>query len=243
MAAKIRIILVEPREGGNVGAVARAMKNFALDDLWVVGEVPPLQPVAEWWASGAGDLLKKIQRAASLEDALADVQLSVATTSSRGRVVEAPLTPRHVRELAEGLGGGKRLAIVFGREDRGLTADEAAICSHIAIVPTNPEFPTMNLAQSVAVFAYEASLSSAATPVAASRDLAPHALLERLHERAASLLLEVGFLHENNPERIYNELRNIVARASLDRREAEILLGITKQVEWKLRSTPERERR
>lgn len=238
MSGRIRIVLVEPREGGNVGAVARVMKNFGLDDLWIIGELPSLHPVAEWWASGAYDLVEQAKKVASLELALADCVVTVATSSARGRLFAAPVNPARVREQVEALAPDQTLAIVFGREDRGLTSEETALCQATAVVPTSASFPTMNLAQSVTVFAYECFGRSDHS--VQTRDLAPNELVERLHDRAAALLLEVGFLHENNPERIYAEVRSVVARASLDRREAEIALGVLKQIEWKLRQKDER---
>src|ERR1051325_11370377 len=94
----------------------------------------------------------------------------------------------------------------------------------------------MNLAQTVCVFCYE--LSSNERPVA-PRDRAPAELVERLHERARALLLDVGFLQENNPDRIYDDLRAIAGRADLDEREITILLGMVRQTEWALRSSHE----
>ena len=91
----------------------------------------------------------------------------------------------------------------------------------------------MNLAQSLCVFAYELS---SIEPSPAARELPDAAAIERVHQRARELLLEVGFLHENNPDRIYGDLRAMVARADLDAREATIVLGIIRQIEWKLRS-------
>lgn len=237
MSGAIRVVLVEPREGGNVGAVARVMKNFGLDDLWIVGEVPPLQPVATWWASGADDLIESARRVESLELALADCVVTVATSSARGRVFAEPVTPARVRGEVEALAPHQTLAIVFGREDRGLTAEETALCQLTAVIPTSAAFPTMNLAQSVTVFAYECF--GRREHEVSPRDLAPNEMLERIHDRAAALLLETGFLHENNPARIYAELRRVIGRASLDRREAEIVLGVIKQIEWKLRRTDE----
>ena len=87
------------------------------------------------------------------------------------------------------------------------------------------------LPQSVCVFCYELSAVERADEV---RERAPAALVERLHGRAAALLLEVGFLQENNPDRIYDDLRAMAGRADLDAREAAILLGIIRQIEWKL---------
>lgn len=225
----LRIVLVEPRESGNVGAVARAMKNFGFGDLWIVGEHPELLPVAGWWASGADDLLANARFASTLGEAIADAHVTVATTSMRGRTTPVSFSPKSLAEKFASLGDAQVLALVFGREDSGLTREELALCQHTAAIPANDRFPTMNLAQSACVFCYE--LSSIA-PRGESRELPDAATLERLHQRARELLLEVGFLHENNPDRIYDDLRAIVARAELDAREATIVLGIIRQIEW-----------
>jgi len=229
----IRIVLVEPREAGNVGAAARVMKNFGLEELWIAGEHPPLNPLAGWWASGADDVVERARRVPTLFDALGDAHVTVATTSLRGRSSAAGLGPFDVAQLNASLRADQTLALVFGREDSGLTSEEVALCQHTAAIPTNPRFPTMNLAQAVGSFCFAAS---AITPSPRERTLPTAELLERMHERIRSLLLEVGFLNENNPDRIYDELRAIVARADLDEREAVILMGIVRQMEWALRN-------
>jgi TrmH family RNA methyltransferase len=229
--AKLRIVLVEPKEAGNVGAAARVMKNFGFDALWIVGEHPQLLPVSSWWASGADDLLAATRFAPALLDAIGDAHLTVATTSSRGRTTPATFTPRTLGERFASLDEDQTLAVVFGREDSGLTREELVLCQHTAVIPTNAAFPTMNLAQSVGVFCYE--LSSIA-PAPAARQLATAELVERMHERAQALLLDVGFLHANNPARIYDDLRAAAARADLDEREATILLGMIRQIDWAL---------
>lgn len=229
--ANLRIVLVEPREAGNVGAVARVMKNFGFDDLWIVGDHPQLLPVAGWWASGADDLLVRAHFADTLQEALADTHLTVATTSMRGRTTPADFTPRQLGAELSSLAVDQTLALVFGREDSGLTRDELALCQRSAFIPTSENFPTMNLAQAAGVFCFSLSAIDRAS---GSRELAPAALVERLHERFEALLLEVGFLHANNPARIYDEFRAILGRAGLDERETTILLGMLRQIEWKL---------
>jgi tRNA/rRNA methyltransferase len=228
----LRIVLVEPREAGNVGAAARVMKNFGFADLWIVGEHPDLHPLAWWWASGADDVVANAHFAPTLHHAVADAHVTIATTSARARTTPVDLTPAGLAEVYASLDASQTMALVFGREDSGLTREELVQCQRTAVIPTDPAFPTMNLAQSVGVFCYE--LSSLVRG-AASRQLAPAALIERLHERAEALLLEVGFLQANNPDRIYDDLRAIAARADLDEREATIALGIISQVEWALR--------
>jgi tRNA/rRNA methyltransferase len=232
MPRTLRIVLVEPREAGNVGAVARVMKNFGFGELWIVGEHPELLPTAGWWASGADDVLAAARFTPELGAAIADAHATVATTSSRGRTTPVDFTPQTLAGLFTSLAEGQTLALVFGREDSGLTRDELVQCQRTASIPTNDAFPTMNLAQSAGVFCY--ALSTIA-PAPQARDRAPAALVERMHERAEGLLLEAGFLHENNPARIYDELRAIVGRADPDEREVTILLGILRQLEWALR--------
>jgi TrmH family RNA methyltransferase len=227
----LRVVLVEPREAGNVGAAARVMKNFGFSDLWIVGEHPKLHPLAGWWASGADDVVERARFAPTLHHAIADAHVTIATTSSRERTTPVDLNPVEVGQLFGSLTGSQTLALVFGREDKGLTREEVVQCQRTAVIPTDPAFPTMNLAQSIGVFSYELSTTSRA---AADRELAPAARIERLHERVQALLVEVGFLHGNNPYRVYDDLRAISARADLDGREATILLGIIRQIEWKL---------
>lgn len=230
---KLRVVLVEPQEAGNVGAAARAMLNFGFDELWIAGSHPQLLPVSSWWASGADEILERVRLVPTLADAIGDAHVTVATTSMRGRTTPVTFTPPTLAEKFASLQDQQTLALVFGREDSGLTREELALCQHTVSIPTNERFPTMNLAQSICVFCYELS---SITPKPSSRDLPEAAALERIHQRAKELLLSIGFLHENNPDRIYDELRAIVARAELDEREATIVLGMLRQFDWALKN-------
>jgi TrmH family RNA methyltransferase len=126
----VRFILVEPHEAGNVGAAARAMKNFDFRDLWIVGSRPQVtRDAAEWWAKGGADVVQSARHVATLQEALADTHLSIATTAVRGRHVFEQLTPYEVAHLAEDtLGAQHTLALVFGREEWGLAGSEIAMC-------------------------------------------------------------------------------------------------------------------
>jgi TrmH family RNA methyltransferase len=230
----LRIVLVEPREAGNIGAAARVMKNFGFDELWIVGRHPELLPVSSWWASGADDLLEAARFAPTLLEAVGDAHLTVATTSMRGRTTPVSFTARTLAQRFASLGDEQTLALVFGREDHGLTREELMLCQHTAAVPTNDRSPVMNLAQSVGVFCYE--LSSIA-PAPIGRELPDAAAIERLHQHARQVLTEIGFLWEHNPDHVYDDLRNLVARADLDARETKIVLGIIRQIAWKIRSS------
>lgn len=232
---KLRIVLVEPHEAGNVGAAARAMKNFGFTDLWIAGTRPQrLDNVSEWWAKGATDVLESARRVDTLAEALADVHLSVATTAVRARHVFEQLTPWDLATLAsETLGEEHTLAIVFGREEYGLSGNEIAMCQRTASIPTSPEHPTMNLAQSVAVFCYE--LSGAPAPSPTERDPAPGELLQALNTRARKLFEDVRFFDDRMPDRMCAELQALAGRAGLSTREASMLLSFVAHVEKALR--------
>jgi len=210
------------------------MLNFGFNELWIVGEHPQLLPTAGWWASGADEILAAARFAPTLHEAVADAHLTVATTSMRGRTSPVSFTARTLGARYATLTDTQTMALVFGREDHGLTREELLLCQHTAAIPTNGRSPVMNLAQSAGVFCYELS---DITPAPAGRDLPDAAAIERLHQHARALLLSVGFLWQENPDHIYDDLRNMVARADLDAREAKIVLGIIRQIEWKIRAS------
>jgi tRNA/rRNA methyltransferase len=237
---KVRIVLVEPRESGNVGATARVMKNFGFTDLVIVGEREKhdLDEKSVWWAAGADDVVQSARRVDSLEAALADCHLSIATTAVRARNVHEQLTPSDVARLgAETLGDPHRLAIVFGRETWGLTGQEIALCQRTASIPTWPEFPTMNLAQSVCVFCYELGRGLRPASEPRDRDPAPGDLLHALEKHARELLAEVGFFGDKSPDRMFSELQALAGRAGLTTREASLLLQFVRQTQGRLRGT------
>ena len=233
----MRIVLVEPLEAGNVGAAARAMKNFGFTDLWIVGSKSErVDKVSEWWAVGAIDVVENATRVDTLEEALADCHLTVATTAVRGRQVYDSLTPAEVARLAEEhLGEEHRIAIVFGREKWGLTGREVMLCQRTASIPTWPEFPTMNLAMSVAVFCYE--LGKGLRPAAAPREPAAHQLVNELTKQTRALLTEIDYFGDKSPDRMCAELQAMAGRAALTTREASLLLAMVRKISGHSRRT------
>jgi tRNA/rRNA methyltransferase len=228
-AMRVRIVLVEPREAGNVGAAARAMKNFGYTDLWITGARPQREDdVSAWWAVGAIDVVENATRVATLDEALVDCHLTVATTAAaRDRKVYDQLEPAGVARLAEEtLGDEHRLAIVFGRETFGLSAAEILLCQRTASIPTWPEFPTMNLAMSVGIFCYE--LGKGLRPAASEPDPVPHQLVRELNQQTRELLDRIDFWQEKSPDRLCAELQAMAARAKLTTREASVLLALVR---------------
>lgn len=236
----VRIVLVEPREAGNVGAAARAMKNFGYDDLVIAGPRPQrMDTISEWWAKGAEELVRSARHVDTLEEALADCHLTVATTAVKDRHVAEQLTPAETASLASSLLGAEhRLAVVFGREERGLSGREVALCQRTASIPTSPAFPTMNVAQSVAIFCYE--LGQRLRPAPIPRDLPSGELLQNLHSRAQRLMDEVGFFGDKSAQRMCAELKALAGRAGLTTREASLILSFINHVEKALRNREER---
>ena len=155
-AKDIRIVLVEPSHPGNIGGAARAMKTMGLEDLAIVNPLRFPDPQAVWRAAGAVDVVDNARVYGGVEDAIADCGWVVGT-SARSRRVPWPVAT--VGEFAERLVredlGGKPVAILFGREDRGLTNDELECCNLHVMIPANPEYPSLNLAMAVQVVCYE----------------------------------------------------------------------------------------
>lgn len=230
----VRIVLVEPHEAGNVGAAARAMKNFGFTDLWIVGgKKERVDDVSAWWAVGAIDVVESATRVPTLAEALADCHLTVATTAVRARQVYEELTPVDVaRVAAEQLGDEHRLAIVFGRETFGLSGAEVALCQRTASIPTWPEFATMNLAQSVAIFCYE--LGKGLRPAPQTKEPAPHQIVRELNGTTRNLLEEIGYFGDRNPARMCAELQSIAGRSALSTREASLLLAMVRLIRKRL---------
>jgi tRNA/rRNA methyltransferase len=227
----VAIILVEPQSPGNVGMVCRAMKNMGLGALRLVNPCQIDHPDAAKFAVSAKDLLEKAEIFPSLAEALADMPLSVATTRRHGKYRQEIDTPAEIaaRIRADGV---NRAALVFGREDSGLTTDEVALCRWQATIPTADEYGSLNLAQAVLIFCYELFKSGDIPLFGQERSLATGSELETLYGHMERSLLRIGFLNPQNPAHLMRTLRRIYARAELDQREVSVLRGLMSQIDW-----------
>ena len=226
------VILNAPQLAENIGAVARAMANFGLEDLRLVRPRDGWPQERAWAsASGAEWPLEHARVFTTLAEAAADLQLLYATTA-RPRELRLPvLTPR---EAAAGLhaasSAGQPVGLLFGGERAGLESDDIAICQAIITVPIDPKFRSLNLAQSVAVTAYEWRMAVLDRPPAAFRgeaEPAAQAALQGLYGHLEAELETSGFFHppEKTPGMIRN-LRAILARARLSDQEVSTLRGV-----------------
>jgi len=228
----VTIVLVEPQSPGNVGMVCRAMKNMGLSELRLVNPCDTKHLDALKFAVSARDLLEGAQIFSSLRDALFDCPFSVATTRRHGKYRQEIFTPD---EIAEKVGEAQRVgrvALVFGREDNGLTTDEVALCRWQATILTAGDFGSLNLAQAVLIFAYELFRKTGEIFPRYGRVPASTGELETLYDHMERALLHIGFLNPQNPDHIMRSLRRIFARSELDSREVAVLRGMMAQVDW-----------
>ena len=230
--SNISIVLVEPQNPGNVGMVCRAMKNMGLTGLRLVNPCRTDHPEALKFAVAARDLLEGAVTFPTLKEALADCPFSVATTRRHGKYRQEIFTPEEIAGKIGAAKGTGRVALVFGREDSGLTTDEVALCRWQATIPTAGDFGSLNLAQAVLVFAYELFRDEGETIPRLERVPARGGELEILYEHMEQTLLRIGFLNPQNPDHIMRTLRRIFARAELDPREVSVLRGMMAQIDW-----------
>lgn len=231
-ADRIAIVLVEPQNPGNIGMVCRAMKNFGLRDLRLVNPCQVLHPEAQKFAVSAKELLGSARVFGSLRDAVADTELTIATTRRHGKYRQEILTPEAAALRLKGHLAANRAAIVFGREDSGLTTDEVALCRWHATIPTGDEYGSLNLAQAVLIFCYELFTGLMWADFTQGRTLATAEENEAMYGELEGVLLKIGFLNPQNPAHIMRSLRRMFARAELDSREVSILHGMVAQIDW-----------
>jgi len=228
----VAIVLVEPQNPGNVGMVCRAMKNMGLSDLRLVKPCQMDHPEALKFAVAARDLLESATHFATLREALSDCPFSIATTRRHGKYRQEIFTPEEIAAKIRSAEGGGGVALVFGREDSGLTTDEVALCRWHATIPTAGDFGSLNLAQAVLICAYQLFRGAGGAVHRQERTPAPADDLETLYDHMERSLLHIGFLNPQNPGHIMRSLRRIFARAELDSREVAVLRGMMAQIDW-----------
>jgi len=236
---RLRVVLVDPGEPGNVGSSARAMANMGLRRLVLVprrvGAERLLGGEARRLACGGAEILEGARAARDLPTALEGTSFAVAATA-RPR---ARLPVRGLEDLPGVLlpllARGEEAALVFGPEDRGLSNQELDLCQSVVTVPTDPEHSSLNLAQAVLVFCYEigrAVRRDAAPAGPGPSDPAPAEEREAMYRQMEEVLLRIGYLNPVAPHHILGDLRRVVDRARPTSREISLLRGIWSQMDW-----------
>lgn len=232
---RVIVVLNEPQDPVNIGAVVRAMKNMGLNRLHLVrpGGFDPYR--VQGVAHTGIDVIQSAGCFERLEDALAGVGLVIGTTARGRRVRRNYLRPRDAGpEILEVAHSGADVALLFGREDRGLSNDDLDLCGRIVVIPTDPDHSSLNLAQAVLVVAYEIFLAAeSAPPFKQPRRSAARAgreEMERLFTEVESSLHAIDFFKAHKVTPIMRTVREVVARANLDERETALFKAMAYEV-------------
>ena len=225
-----RIVLVEPIFSGNVGSVARVMKNFDFGELVLINPCE-LDTPARVMAVHAYDIIENARIEFSFEDAVKGSNMVVGLTGLPGKTDKEHMripayTPKHLKEKLTGKSGV--ISLIFGREDHGLLNEELEMCDIIVNIPTSPAYPSMNLSHAVAVVLYE--LSDIRT---GKVHLAEHFDLELLYKHIEDVLFDIEY-KEYKEDKTKLMLRRILGRAELTGREVQTLRGVLRRIQWKM---------
>ncbi len=232
----VYFVLVEPREPGNVGAAARAIKNMGFRNISLVKPPSLVNSEARWFARNAHDVLDSAGIFATIGDAISDktvvVGASRRTGRKRGIFIHAELGAGRLFEIAS----ANKVAILFGREDKGLYNDEIAECGFLMTIPSSKDQPSLNLAHAVLIIAYELSKAEHRAEAVAFPRLVNHKELAPLFERAEEALTQLGYIRQSDKDlrkKIMQNLKHFMGRAGLTDWELKMFHGICSRIEKK----------
>ena len=262
----VRIVMVNTTLPANIGSALRAMKTMGLSKLVLVAPKTYPHPDIDALAAGATDLIEQIEIVETLADAIKDCHL-VYGTSARSRTIPWPLLdarPAAEKSISAVVNDQQDVAIVFGREDRGLTNEELAMANYHVTIPVNTDYGVLNVAQAIQVICYEMRMAPLAA-VESGRDetatmpvtdtesmqwdapLVTHEQMEQFYPHIEKMLAEIEFLDPKNPRLLPLRLRRLFGRIQLDRMEYHLLRGIFSRVQalnngtWKKSNTDQTE--
>jgi tRNA (cytidine32/uridine32-2'-O)-methyltransferase len=231
--SKIRMVLVNTTHPGNIGGAARAIKNMGLTELYLVQPREYPAPRAVWRAAGARDILTNVKVVESLDEAIAGCGLVVGTSARERRIPWPLINPRECGEKIWSEAASHDVALLFGREDRGLTNSELQKCHYHVHIPSNPDYSSLNLATAVQVLAYEVRMASlqdenGVLPSMHEWDqpLATADELELFHHHLAETMATLKFYDPDNPKQLLTRMRRLFNRTRMDKMEVSMLRGL-----------------
>ena len=262
----VRIVMVNTTLPANIGSALRAMKTMGLSKLVLVAPKTYPHPDIDALAAGATDLIVQIEIVETLADAIKDCHL-VFGTSARSRTIPWPLLdarPAAEKSISAVVNDQQDVAVVFGREDRGLTNEELAMANYHVTIPVNTDYGVLNVAQAIQVICYEMRMATLAAvksgedeaatmPVTDTESmqwdepLVTHEQMEQFYPHIEKMLAEIEFLDPKNPRLLPLRLRRLFGRIQLDRMEYHLLRGIFSRVQalnngtWKKSNTDQTE--
>jgi TrmH family RNA methyltransferase len=234
----VYFILVEPKEAGNVGASARAIKNMGFRNLSLVNPPSLINSEARWFARNAHDVLESAEIFNTIKDAVSDKAIVVGasrrTGRKRGIFVHAEQGAKRLQEIAD----TNKIGILFGREDRGLYNDEIEECGFLMTIPSSKMQPSLNLAHAVLIIAYELSKAEHSTEVTVPLPkLVTHKDLAPLFEKIEKTLTALGYIRQSDKDlrrKIIQNLKHFIGRAGLTDWELKMFQGICSRIEKKI---------
>lgn len=262
----VRIVMVNTTLPANIGSALRAMKTMGLSKLVLVAPKTYPHPDIDALAAGATDLIEQIEIVETLADAIKDCHL-VFGTSARSRTIPWPLLdarPAAEKSISAVVNDQQDVAVVFGREDRGLTNEELAMANYHVTIPVNTDYGVLNVAQAIQVICYEMRMATLAAVESAEDEaatmpvtdtesmqwdepLVTHDQMEQFYPHIEKMLAEIEFLDPKNPRLLPLRLRRLFGRIQLDRMEYHLLRGIFSRVQalnngtWKKSNTDQTE--
>ncbi len=237
LPATVRVVLAWPDENRNIGSVCRAMKTMGLTELAVVpgGRCYDDNEVAVT-AVHAADVYHSATFHETVQEAVADCSLAVAYTRRQGKYRKhASRTPEAIATRIASLSGGTA-ALVFGNEEHGLTTEQTDACHLACRIPTSPDYPSLNLSQAVQIACYEVFRAAMTAPPEGFTPV-PAQTIDELAEEANAIVAQVGFsgAHDRDTSRLF--VRDLLARAALNPREARRLFRLFRKVRYGMRSS------
>ena len=222
----IIFILTEPAVPENIGAAARAIKTMGFSELRLVNTKAHLKKEAKWLAHGSNDILEKASVYTNLHDSLHDIDFKIATTAKKRSVKFDYYTPEQANSIIESKNSSiKKIAIIFGREESGLTNEELSLCDIAVTIPLKTPYPSINLAQSVMIMAY--TLSNCELKTNKSDNNTNNYVF--LKQKTEELL---GFIGINKDENLYGR---VMERLSLTKNEdINVLLSVIGRLNKKI---------
>ncbi|MBV05811.1 MAG: tRNA (cytosine(32)/uridine(32)-2'-O)-methyltransferase TrmJ [Gammaproteobacteria bacterium] len=239
-ADSIKIVLVGTTHPGNIGAAARAIKTMGLRHLDLVCPKEFPSDEAIYRSKAAKDILEKASIHETLFESVKDCEVVIGTSARNRKVPWPVLNPKNAsKEVSSSVKNNSKVAIVFGREDRGLTNEELGLCNLHVHIPTYEDYTSLNLAQAVQIMTYEIRMcfiesESLENDQEWDVDLASSEQTERLIDHMDELMKEVEFYDTENPRKLLMRVRRFFKRSGIDAMEANIFRGLFSTIQKKL---------
>ncbi len=219
----VRVVLLEPEKPGNIGAIARSMRNFDLNDLWIINPKTRLDGDARAFAMRGLQILESARVVQTFDEALDDIHVVVGTSSVRARsssnLSRVAITPKQLAERVSSIKGS--IAIVFGRESSGLTNQELDACDFMVTIPASQDYNVLNVATAASIMFYEIFHKTKSRQDELASEPSKQRLLIQF-----DLLTRKCKMQTHRRKLAQRAFRNVISRSFISRREASLLVGV-----------------